>query len=183
MEILTYPHPLLRFKTKELKIVDQNIKTCAAAMVEAMHAEKGQGLSANQLGWPFRMFVLHHQDRDVCFINPTIHSYGKLVTKDEGCLSFPDLTIPVKRRAKCHFHAWDIRGDEVNEEVSGDLCRALQHEMDHLDGILFIDRTTQTTDIKSELDLMKKDWEEKPQEFSEEIFNGLLYDYCGVPPN
>lgn len=188
MEILNYPHPLLRFKTHPLKRVDGKIKHFAQLMVEVMQSERGIGLSANQVGLPFSMFVVHWHGKNMCFINPTIKPYGKMKTKDEGCLSFPDMVLGVPRRSKCRFTAWDLNGDDIDEEVNNDLCRVLQHEIDHLEGILFIDRLSdmqrKSRTVAPHVRAMKAAWKRCPKGFPTDAFNKLLYDYCdvGSPP-
>lgn len=185
MEILTYPHPVLRFKTKLLKRVDNDVRQCATRMIAVMKSENGVGLSANQVGLPLSMFVTHWKGRDSCFINPTIKSHGRVKSKEEGCLSFPDLQLDIKRQSKCHFTAWDLNGDKIDKEVSGDLCRILQHEMDHLQGTLFVDRISdfqrESRRVKYHLDGFEYAWKHYPRNFPTDAFNELLYQYCGVP--
>lgn len=186
MQILNYPHPLLRFNTHTLKRVDGQIKEFVQLMVNVMHSEKGIGLSANQVGLPFSMFVIHWQGSDLCFINPTIKPYGKMKTQDEGCLSFPDMVLGISRRSKCRFTAWNLNGDDLDKEVNHDLCRVLQHEMDHLQGTLFIDRISdmqrKSRAVAPHLAAMTTAWKRYPKGFPVDSFNKLLYDYCDVGP-
>lgn len=184
MEILSYPHPVLRFKTLPLTRVDVNIKRVASAMCDVMKAENGVGLSANQVGLPFRLFVLRWHDSDLCLINPVLTMYGKLVEKCEGCLSFPDVFLPIKRRSKIRFQAWDLNGNDIDEEVDRDLARVVQHEVDHLDGTLFIDRISEVTrnarPLTSHLAGLEKAWRDFPKPFPVDQFRELQYEYCGI---
>ncbi len=182
MEILNYPHPILRFKTREVKKVDENFHEFADEMLATMRAEKGNGLSANQVGFPFRMFVIGYQDSDFCLINPVVRPFGKTKAKTEGCLSFLDVFIEIKRRAKCRLMAHDLYGNTIDQTVDGDLARIIMHEMDHLDGMLFIDRLTelQIKSIYPHLAAMDRVWNSSDCSFPAGAFNELLYDYCGV---
>ena len=183
MEILNYPHPSLRFKTEAIKRVDTSFRQCAEDMIDIMSDEKGVGLSANQVGLPFRMFVVDWHGSKHCFINPVLRAHGKRTSKLEGCMSFPDLGVKVKRPSKCHFTAWALSGDDIDEEVTGDLCRILQHEMDHLDGILFTDRLSDTEfnnpRLKSFLLEMEQAFVKYPRDFDIGTFHELRYQYCG----
>lgn len=165
--------------------VDDNIRKCAESMVEVMRAAKGVGLSANQVGLPFRMFVVAWRQSNLCLINPVLTPYGKLKSEKEGCLSFPGIFVDVKRRAKCRFKAWSLDGHDVDEEVEAPLCRILQHEMDHLDGRLFIDRLSEVHladhQLSTRLELMKEGWERHPEPTDSRTFDILQRDYCGVP--
>lgn len=184
MEILNYPHPILRFKTKTLKTVDSNIHRCAAEMLETMRAERGVGLSANQVGLPFRMFVAEWEGSEICLLNPVVIPAGKRKSKKEGCLSFPDVYVEVTRPAKCRVKGWALNGDDVDEEINGDLARIVQHENDHLDGMLFIDRLSETQrnarPLVHHLGAMERAWKQYPKEFPADAFKDILREYCGV---
>jgi peptide deformylase len=184
MKILNYPHPILRFKTKPLIRIDNNILRCAQAMIDLMKMENGAGLSANQVGLPFRMFVFLWHDRELCVVNPTIYTYGKIVEEKEGCLSFIDIFLNIKRPSKCHIHAYDLHGNDINEEVSGPVSRLIQHEMDHLDGRLFIDRIPQhhlqANPLKIQLAEMTMAWQKYPKPFPVTAFKKLQQKYCTI---
>ena len=140
MEILNYPNPILRYKTKMIKRVDDALKECVADMVETMSNEGGLGLAANQVGLPFRMFVIDWEGDALCLVNPVVRSFGKITTATEACLSMPDLVVPVRRQSSCHIKAWSLDGNHVDQNIHGDLARVVQHEVDHLDGTLMIDK-------------------------------------------
>lgn len=184
MKILNYPHPILRFKTKPLLKVDKNILRCAQAMIDVMKVENGVGLSANQVGLPFSMFVILWQESELCLVNPTIQAYGPTIEQKEGCLSFPGIALKIKRHAKCHIHAYDLHGNDIEEEADGLLGRVVQHEMDHLEGRLFIDRMSKESlkfpPLRTQLADMTVAWKNYPKPFPITAFKKLQRDYCGV---
>jgi peptide deformylase len=145
LRILKYPHPALRHKSKRLQRVDGELKTIIRGMFDLMYEQKGVGLAANQVGLPYRFFILNLEGDptkapEYVFFNPQISRRGTMVEKEEGCLSFPELYAPVKRSEKLVLSAYDLGGQEVSCELNGFFARAVQHEYDHLDGVLFIDR-------------------------------------------
>ena len=121
---------------------------------------------------------------DLCFINPSCKPFGKSIEKREGCLSFPDIFPYVRRPEKCKFHAWDLHGNEIDEVCKGDVARIIQHEIDHLNGILFIDRLSdlqlKSEPIVSHLAAMERAWLTYPKRFPADAFNEVLYDYTEV---
>jgi peptide deformylase len=147
LRIVKYPHPALRHKSRELKRVDTDLRKAIAEMFELMYAYRGIGLAANQVDMPYRVFILNitgepgAEDQEHVLINPTILKQGgSVVEADEGCLSFPDIYAPVRRAERVVAIAYNLAGEEKRYEVDGLFARALQHENDHLDGKLFIDR-------------------------------------------
>jgi peptide deformylase len=149
LRVLKYPHPALRHKSKLLRRVDNELKNTVAEMFDLMYAQKGIGLAANQVDLPYRFFILNPEGEpgkgeEYIFLNPVIGKRSGTVEAEEGCLSFPEIYAPVKRSAKIVLSAYDLAGQAVNYELSGLLARAAQHEYDHLDGVLFIDRLTPT---------------------------------------
>jgi peptide deformylase len=114
-------------------------------MFDLMYEHKGIGLAANQVDLPYRFFILNlegdpAQAEEFVLINPVISRRHGTSEGEEGCLSFPEIYAPVKRSEKIVISAYNLAGDEVNYELTGLIARAAQHEYDHLDGILFIDR-------------------------------------------
>lgn len=115
-------------------------------MFDLMYEQNGIGLAANQVDLPYRMFVINvHSDpaekeEERVFINPVITQRKGVAEDREGCLSFPEIFAPVKRPEKIVINAYNAAGEEVTYEMEGLYARATQHEADHLDGILFIDR-------------------------------------------
>ncbi|MEN6458808.1 MAG: peptide deformylase [Thermoguttaceae bacterium] len=145
LQVLKYPHPALRHPAKLLRRVDGEIKKVVREMFDLMYASKGVGLAANQVGLPYRLFVLNleadpKKAEEHVFINPVISRRSGTVEAEEGCLSFPEIYAPVKRSEKVSISAYNLAGEEVTLRLDGLFARAFQHEFDHLDGVLFIDR-------------------------------------------
>ena len=147
-EIKKFPDPVLRKKTAAVGAIDENLCRLIDDMVETMHAAPGVGLAANQVGVPLQVAVIdigEHEDEGkkrplVVLINPEVLSLEGAVVAEEGCLSVPDFTEKVKRAARIKVRAKDRTGKTFELEADGLMAKALQHEIDHLNGILFIDR-------------------------------------------
>ena len=148
LQLVTYPHPILRHKSKPIVRVDSELQAMVAQMFEIMYEFRGVGLAANQVNLPLRLFVANptgereEKDQELVFINPVLNKPKGSEESEEGCLSLPGINAPVKRSKSLHVNAFDMRGQEIQGEVSGFLARIIQHETDHLDGVLFFDRLT-----------------------------------------
>jgi peptide deformylase len=146
LRILQYPHPTLRHRSKPLRTVDAELSKSVREMFDLMYAQKGIGLAANQVDLPYRLFVANlksdpdAKDEELVVINPVISRRRGSVESEEGCLSLPGLYGNVIRPDKVVLTAYNLAGEEINCELTGLLARVVQHETDHLDGILFIDR-------------------------------------------
>ena len=158
--IVKYGDPVLRAKGKRVTTVDEEIKTLAADMLETMHAANGVGLAAQQVGEALQLTVLdisEVEDRPstlklngkeidpvsampLVLINPELSLHGETVSGTEGCLSFPEINAEIDRAFSVSVRSENLEGESLEIEASGLLARALQHEIDHLNGILFIDR-------------------------------------------
>jgi peptide deformylase len=165
LTIVTYPAAVLRRKAGRVEAVTPEVREVAARMVRLMHEAEGIGLAAPQVGLSWRMFVAHvppSEERSptaspptatsapVVFINPQIVSLaGPPVPYDEGCLSIPEITGEVLRPESATVRATDLSGAEFMFPAAGLLARCLQHEIDHLDGVLILDRMTQTARLKN----------------------------------
>jgi len=153
VRIVKYPHPTLRHKSKPLRRVDAELKKTIREMLDLMYAGSGIGLAANQVDLPYRLFVMNIEsdpmakDKEFVFINPVIVKRRGTEEGEEGCLSLPGIYAPVRRSAKIVLSAYDMTGKEVRYELSGLFARAAQHEYDHLDGVLFIDRINQSSSL------------------------------------
>jgi peptide deformylase len=153
LKIIQYPHPTLRHPSKPLKRVDADVRRMVREMFDAMYTAKGVGLAANQVDLPYRLFIanLKSDPKEVAeervFINPVLSQRRGLDEAEEGCLSLPGLYAQVKRPERVVINAYDLDGQEIHEEVDGLLARVVQHETDHLDGVLFIDRLSSTAEI------------------------------------
>jgi peptide deformylase len=147
-KIRTYPDPVLHAKTSPVETIDDSLQHLIDDMVETMHAAPGVGLAANQVGVPLQLAVIDLGEREegrsrrslVVLINPEILSQEGSVIAEEGCLSIPDLSEKVKRAARVKVRAKDRTGKPFEIEAEGLMAKALQHEIDHLNGILFVDR-------------------------------------------
>ena len=140
-----YGDPVLRGKAVEVAGVDDSLRTLIADMRETMHAYNGVGLAANQVGVLQRVLVVsvpidEERRTELALVNPVILSRSGSETGEEGCLSIPGMFEDVARAARIRLRALDERGVAVELDAEGYLARALQHEVDHLDGVLFVDR-------------------------------------------
>jgi peptide deformylase len=145
VQIIKYPHPTLRHESKPLLRVDGELKKIVREMFDLMYEHKGIGLAANQVDLPYRLFIMNiegdpEKAQEFVFINPVISRRRGTAEGEEGCLSFPDIYAQVKRSEKITISAYNLAGEELNYELTGMFARAMQHEYDHLDGVLFIDR-------------------------------------------
>jgi peptide deformylase len=160
LQILEYGDPILRAKGKPIENIDDRIRELAANMIETMHAANGVGLAAQQIGEALQLTVLDvslvedrpstlkldGEDVDpkaampLVLINPEIEMRGMPEVGVEGCLSFPEITGDIERSKSVIVRAQTLEGGTIEIEASGFLARAIQHECDHLNGILFIDR-------------------------------------------
>ena len=146
LQVIQYPHPTLRHRSKPLKRVDAEFRKIVDEMIELMYEHEGVGLAANQVDLPYRLFVANEKgDSDAkefeqVFLNPVLSSGQGQDEDEEGCLSIPGIRAPVVRNAKIKIQAYDLAGNEISRQVNGLMARIVQHETDHLDGTLFIDR-------------------------------------------
>jgi peptide deformylase len=149
-EICKYPDPVLRKKTQPVEKIDPALEQLIDDMIETMHAAPGVGLAANQVGVSLQLAVIDltsSEDRKkgkphpiLVIINPEILSQEGAVVEEEGCLSIPEYAETVKRAAKVKVRAKDRQGRPFELEAEGLMAKALQHEIDHLNGVLFVDR-------------------------------------------
>lgn len=150
MQIVQYPHPALRWKSKPVLAITTEIQQIIREMFDWMYKHEGIGLAANQVALPYRIFVINttgdpeEKDEELVFINPEIVRRKGTVEAEEGCLSLPKLYGQVKRSEEVEVEAFDIEGRGFGLTATDLGSRAIQHELDHLDGTLFIDRMTDT---------------------------------------
>ncbi len=146
MQIVPFPHPALRWKSRDVTRIDDALRGIVARMFELMYESKGIGLAANQVGLPLRLFVVNvsgdpeNKDEELVFINPLIKNRSGNAAGEEGCLSLPGLYADVVRPEKITVEAFDLDGQPFRVTVDDLPARVIQHESDHLDGVLFIDR-------------------------------------------
>ena len=153
LQIIQYPHPTLRRVAKPLRRVDADLHRLVREMFDLMYEHRGIGLAATQVDLPYRLFIINlesdpaKRDQEFVFINPVLSNRKGMAEAEEGCLSLPTLYADVKRPERVTVNAYTLGGQELNMELSGLFARAVQHEVDHLDGILFIDRLTPTGEL------------------------------------
>jgi peptide deformylase len=160
LKIVQYPHPTLRWKSKPLRRVDAELQKIVRAMFDCMYEARGVGLAANQVDLPYRLFVANltadpdEPDQEQVFINPVLSKPKGQAESEEGCLSLPGLYADVMRPERITLNAYNMAGQELSAELDGLLARVVQHETDHLDGVLFVDRLSPTkrVTIKEALD-------------------------------
>jgi len=143
MQIKTYPDPILRKVCKSVDSINDEIVTLCDDMVETMHLAHGAGLAANQVGISIRLCVLDPQvkknDKPIILINPVIADSDSEEIAEEGCLSFPKFYEFIKRSQNVLVKGVNLQGESFEMECDGFLARAVQHELDHLNGVLLID--------------------------------------------
>lgn len=142
LEILEYPDPRLRTRARPVEAVDDTIRQLVADLLETMYAAPGIGLAATQVDVHQRVLVLdvsEDHSQPYCFINPEIVAADGEQFGDEGCLSVPEIYEPVRRAEAITVRALDRDGEPFELEADGLLAVCIQHEMDHLDGKLFVD--------------------------------------------
>jgi peptide deformylase len=169
LQILKYPDPILKKKTEPIDKISKEIFTLADDMIETMLNNDGLGLAATQVNSPWRLFVINASldggvPKPMVVINPRVISQEGLDVHEEGCLSFPDLYLNIERPQKVRIHAKDLYNESTILEATGLLARAVMHEIDHLDGILFIERVAkiaheEQNKIKKYLDTLSQNTE------------------------
>ena len=142
LSVRKYGDPLLRRRAEPVREVTADVRRLAADMIETMYDEAGIGLAAPQVGLSIRLMVVGDERgrNPQALVNPIITAQGGAITAEEGCLSIPGVFADVTRAEWVQLEAHDLEGQPVSIRATGFRARVLQHEMDHLDGILFIDR-------------------------------------------
>lgn len=137
---------------------DKELRNLIADLTQTMLDAPGAGLAAPQIGVSLRAFVWHVDDVLGHLINPTLVLSGEIEEDDEGCLSFPDVTFPTPRSIRAVASGFNMFGEPISVDGSELLARALQHETDHLDGILFIDRMSKANRKLAMKEIRQSDW-------------------------
>ncbi len=185
-KVVRYPTAVLRAKCRPIAGVTEAVRTLATDMLETMREEHGVGLAAPQVAedvqltvidvsgssLPTTVFKINGEDKPLAehmpliILNPTIELGKAKVTDEEGCLSFPDLRGQIRRSADVKVTFQNLEGETVTIETDGLLARAFQHEIDHLNGILFIDRMSPAAKIslKRKLKRHMEEWAEEDEE-------------------
>jgi peptide deformylase len=145
MKIVHYPHPALRHAAKPVGCIDKQLHLTIGQMKELMYEAKGLGLAAPQVALPYQLLVMNvtgdpkQPEQEEVFLNPRIVQTKGVVEDEEGCLSFPGLYQKIRRAKSVKIQAYDIKGQLIERLVHDLEARAWQHEIDHLNGVLFID--------------------------------------------
>lgn len=183
LEIVKYGDPVLRKKGARIEKITPEIEKLVKEMFETMYAARGVGLAAQQIGKALQLCVIdvsevedrpstlevNNQEADVkafmplTLINPEIKPLGKEVAGAEGCLSFPEMYAEITRQESVEVTALNAKGQEMHFRAGGLLARAIQHEVDHLNGILFIDRMEKPDkeELKLRLEALQKETKAK----------------------
>jgi peptide deformylase len=163
MKVLKYPHPVLKRPCKPIQRINQELRDIVAEMFETMYAAAGVGLAANQVGLPLQLFVMNasgnaeETSEEYVFINPVILKRNGNAADNEGCLSFPDIHADVIRAETIDVESISLSGEIQRFKWNGRMARIVQHETDHLHGIEFVDRLSETgkTEIRALLEELR----------------------------
>ncbi len=170
LSIIPHPHPTLRVCSRPIRRVDAQLRQIVAEMLDLMYEADGVGLAANQVNLPLRLFVANptgnrEEGEELVLINPEIQFPKGNETAQEGCLSLPGLYGNVKRPKSVRVSAYDLSGNSIETEVDGFLARVIQHENDHLNGVLFFDRMSEEAkrDINDQIQELEMDFRSKQE--------------------
>lgn len=149
LRLVQYPDPRLLRRCKPVARFDDALAAIAARMVALMHEHRGVGLAAPQVGLELRMFVCQPPDATeaTAYINPVLTLGEEQAQAEEGCLSLPEVAVQVRRAVTCGIAAFDTAGKRIESSGTGLVARIWQHECDHLDGHLIIERMTESERI------------------------------------
>ena len=143
MDIVSYPEQVLRRRTEPVKRIDDGVLEVVAALRSTLASSEGVGLAANQIGYPLRLAIVNPTGRkedELVLVNPEIIQRGGEESSEEGCLSCPGIRAPIVRSNRITVKYLNLEGKECVKEAESLLARVIQHEVDHLDGRLIIDR-------------------------------------------
>ena len=141
-EIRTFGDPVLKSRATPVKDFDESLERLAEDMLRIMRENEGVGLAANQIGRLKRIFVAAYEDEEYAIVNPVVEQRSESTEKDiEGCLSIPETRVEVERPTAVTISGKDPSGTPVRVEAEGLLARIFEHEIDHLNGVLILDRT------------------------------------------
>jgi peptide deformylase len=167
LDIYKYGDDVLNLKAKEVKNIDEQFVKLKQQMIDTMHnSYSAIGLAAPQVGKSIQLSVIdisrgENKEDMLVLINPEILEAEGSEVDNEGCLSFPGINVPVKRNARIFLKFIDINGKEIKQEIEGYLARVIQHEVDHLGGVLIIDRLSSLKRqmLKKEIKRLKRNGE------------------------
>ena len=164
LKIVNCMDSILRKKCLKVENIDENLMTLSDNMIETMYSVSGLGLAANQVGISSNFFVIDvgvekEKREPVTIINPVITASEEEILGEEGCLSIPEVFAEVKRSQHVEVKGYDLKGNELRYEAEGYLARAFQHELDHLNGVLFWDNLS-----KVKRDILQRKFKKKLKE-------------------
>jgi peptide deformylase len=145
-QIRQYPDPVLRMQAREVEDFDDDLRRLAERMTQLMRDASGIGLAATQVGIIRRVFVFQQdpESEPMAVVNPVVvEQSDETAVEDEGCLSLQGVQMPVERNVSVRIEGRDVQGGELSLELTDHAARVVQHELDHLDGVLILDRTTE----------------------------------------
>lgn len=148
--IVCYPDPVLRKRCRSIEDFDESVVALAQRMLEIMKSGNGVGLAGPQVGLDYRIFVCNptgQPENDQVYINPELSDLSGAIEGEEGCLSLPEVRVMKRRARSCRIRAVNALGEPVELEGENLMARIWQHETDHLDGVLIIDRMGSTDRI------------------------------------
>lgn len=157
-EIRLFGDPVLVSRANEVVDFDKELRNLVRDLTETMQDAPGAGLAAPQIGVPLRVFTWDVNGELGHLVNPTLDLSEEIQEGDEGCLSFPELAYPTKRAMRAIAKGFNMYGEAITVEGSELLARALQHETDHLDGILFIDRLDSEERKRAMKEIRESEW-------------------------
>ncbi len=152
MNIIIYPDEILRQKTSPIEEIDDTVRKNAEDMLKLMYKMEGVGLAGPQVGWSKSLIVIDasgDKEGERVFINPVIVEDEGILLSDEGCLSFPGITGKISRADEVEVVAYNLKGEQLKITAGGLLSRVFQHEIDHLNGKLFIDKMTSASGLSN----------------------------------
>lgn len=163
MKVLRFPHPILKHHCKPVQKINRELRDWIAEMFQTMYETEGVGLAANQVGLPFRLFVMNptgdpeKPEEEHVFINPVILKKSGKIEDNEGCLSFPGIHADVLRSESIDVEAIDLKGEVFRFQWKGHPARIVQHETDHLNGVGFVERLSPAAllEIKEDIEELK----------------------------
>ena len=150
--------PVLTTPALEVSDFDKELRTLVQDLTDTMIDAPGAGLAAPQIGVPLRVFVWHVDDEFGHLVNPSLDLSDELQEGEEGCLSFPELAYETPRAMRAVARGWNMYGEPITVEGTELLARALQHETDHLNGVLFIDRLSPELRKQAMRDIRQAEW-------------------------
>ena len=166
VHIVYYPDPVLQRRAAEVEAVGPELAAFAAKMLVCMQEASGVGLAAPQVGRSIRLFVASQTGEPadgMVFLNPRIEPFGPIVELEEGCLSLPGIRADIRRTESVRLAFTDLEGEARTAEFGGLLARIVQHECDHLDGVLFFERMQETDRLRCRPDLLALEEQFQPR--------------------